>query len=522
MTGTSLTGTIASTTLYEYGTLSAAGTLTPGTTLARVTKYEGTDTTSTGTKLSQTEYRYDVAGRTAEVKVDSFGTSPTSITTQFTYDQAGSRLSQRVTEGGVTKTTLYTVDANNPTGYAQVIEERTTTSGASGTQVRTSYTIGLDVIAQQSAERSETSPGTWSPWQQQELRTLLYDGHGSTRAVMVGTGEGAPNSIPPILPAQIAPGQLFTYDAYGQMLPRFNGTSEITVTPLTTLLYSGEQTDASTGLQYLRARYYSPSIGRFTTMDPFAGLQSDPQSLHKYLYAHANPIMNADPSGESILSALSIGINIFSAALNFTLSDIAYDKKYYVSFVYHRNFAYLDLAAIMIELIRPTGGIGGLAYAGATALKFSLVAAERSAALANGIRVIDTLSIGLVSLGFGTTSAAARSQGLTGDTFFSKSTTGFSEAAKAPDTGEYTVAGRSLTKHGQGARPGNNLYPKATGNPRQINTLAQQIVEEILEDPQTKQTFGYRGRFGKTIEFDAPDGRGLVYNSEGRFLFFKE
>jgi hypothetical protein len=35
MTGTSLTGTIASTTLYDYGTLSAAGALTPGTTLAR-------------------------------------------------------------------------------------------------------------------------------------------------------------------------------------------------------------------------------------------------------------------------------------------------------------------------------------------------------------------------------------------------------------------------------------------------------------------------------------------------------
>ena len=66
---------------------------------------------------------------------------------------------------------------------------------------------------------------------------------------------------------------------------------------MTSHLYSGEQTDP-TGLQYLRARYYDPAIGRFNRLDPFAGNFEDPQSLHKYLYCHADPINGIDPSGE--------------------------------------------------------------------------------------------------------------------------------------------------------------------------------------------------------------------------------
>jgi RHS repeat-associated protein len=65
-------------------------------------------------------------------------------------------------------------------------------------------------------------------------------------------------------------------------------------------LFTGEQYDNNVGFYYLRARFYNPSNGRFQNMDTFAGRMHEPQSLHKYMYAHANPVMNLDPSGNAI------------------------------------------------------------------------------------------------------------------------------------------------------------------------------------------------------------------------------
>jgi hypothetical protein len=50
-------------------------------------------------------------------------------------------------------------------------------------------------------------------------------------------------------------------------------------------------------MYYNRARYYDPSNGRFNRLDPASGNRTDPQSLHKYLYSHANPINAVDPTG---------------------------------------------------------------------------------------------------------------------------------------------------------------------------------------------------------------------------------
>ncbi len=78
--------------------------------------------------------------------------------------------------------------------------------------------------------------------------------------------------------------------------------------------YAGEWTDSS-GLQYLRARYYSPATGRFISKDPFPGLLTQPASLTPYVYALNSPILYSDPSGEfidTLFDVVSVGYDLYT------------------------------------------------------------------------------------------------------------------------------------------------------------------------------------------------------------------
>jgi RHS repeat-associated protein len=234
---------------------------------------------------SQTTYSYDARGRMWGSTVTPYenGAPQTSqaTTSTYKYDPDGVRFRQDLTVGSnPTAITKYLVDDDNYTGYAQVLEEKTTTSGVTETKT---YTLGHDVVAQQT--KTQTSGPTL---------TLLYDGHGSTRALLNASGAVATNTV-----NSTAWAQRFAYDAYGNLLGGTGLSSDQSVI-LTSLLYSGEQTDRATGLQYLRARYYDPSTGRFNRLDPIRERSLDPHSpisLHKYLYAGANPGTYVDPSG---------------------------------------------------------------------------------------------------------------------------------------------------------------------------------------------------------------------------------
>jgi len=102
-----------------------------------------------------------------------------------------------------------------------------------------------------------------------------YDGHSGVRQLSDRSG-------------QIT--DTYNYDAYGNLL-KTTGVSE------NNYLYRGEQFDPNIGLQYLRARYYDPELGRFPNVDPFEGRIEEPMSRHRYLYGNNNPVIYADPTG---------------------------------------------------------------------------------------------------------------------------------------------------------------------------------------------------------------------------------
>lgn len=77
----------------------------------------------------------------------------------------------------------------------------------------------------------------------------------------------------------------YTYEAYGK-------ASNDNAASTNTFQYTGRENDG-TGLQFSRARYYEPRVGRFISEDPI-GLVGGP---NQYAYVNGDPIRFTDPMG---------------------------------------------------------------------------------------------------------------------------------------------------------------------------------------------------------------------------------
>ncbi len=115
-----------------------------------------------------------------------------------------------------------------------------------------------------------------------------YDGLGSTRSLSDSSGNLT---------------DTYNYEAFGELL-NLTGTTD------NDYLFAGEQLDANLEQYYLRARYYDQGIGRFTQQDTWMGNSSDPVTLHKYLYANADPVRYTDPTGNFSLGSIGTAGNI--------------------------------------------------------------------------------------------------------------------------------------------------------------------------------------------------------------------
>ncbi len=82
----------------------------------------------------------------------------------------------------------------------------------------------------------------------------------------------------------------YKYDEWGNAI-------EAVETIENPIRFAGEYFDEETGLYYLRARYYDPSLARFISKDSYEGQVTNPQSLNQYTYCDNNPVMFVDPTG---------------------------------------------------------------------------------------------------------------------------------------------------------------------------------------------------------------------------------
>lgn len=81
----------------------------------------------------------------------------------------------------------------------------------------------------------------------------------------------------------------YTYDPYGRLAAQTTAPGRTITNPFG---FAGEYTDAETGFQYLRARYYDPATGQFLTRDPLSAVTREP-----YGYTGNDPINGIDPTG---------------------------------------------------------------------------------------------------------------------------------------------------------------------------------------------------------------------------------
>ena len=197
-----------------------------------------------------------------------------ATTTSYAYDTRGNRTT------GPGGTTLGYDQANRLTSAG------TSTYGYDGTGLRLRKTVGgttttfawdqsggLPLLLSDGSTSYVYGPGGLPLEQVSSTGTVLHYHHdqlGSTRALTNASG------------AVVAS---FTYDPYGRLAAK-------TGTATTPLGFAGQYTDAETGFQYLRARYYDPAMGQFLTRDPLEALTRE-----AYGYAAGNPINLTDPSG---------------------------------------------------------------------------------------------------------------------------------------------------------------------------------------------------------------------------------
>ncbi|GAK40663.1 RHS repeat-associated core domain-containing protein [Paenibacillus urinalis] len=197
---------------------------------------------------TNSNYVYDNWDRLTEVT--------TTDQTKVTYQYNGDDLMIERTENGITSRYYYDQ-------YGNIIAEGSVQTDGSVKKVASYVRNGNQL--------------NYRVDEQGEKQYYVLNGHGDVEYIVDSDGE--------ILNS-------YTYDLWGKPISKNEKVSNI-------FLYAGEYWDPSTNLQYLRARWYNPNIGRFINEDTYEGQINSPQTLNLYAYVQNNPLIYTDPTGHA-------------------------------------------------------------------------------------------------------------------------------------------------------------------------------------------------------------------------------
>jgi RHS repeat-associated protein len=203
---------------------------------------------------------------------------------EHAYDADGNRVRTEVTPpNGPPRVTRFLVD---PAGSLSHVVAETDSSN----NLTSFYVRGDDLLALM----RPAGPGAWS------TRYYHADGTGSIRMLTDESGSVT---------------DTYTYTAFGELISHDGSDPQPHA-------FTGEPLDPNSGFQYHRARWMDPGVGRFTSMDPWQGEQFEPATLHKYLYANADPVDGVDPTG--LVGEFSLGGMMTAIAVRVTLFTLSH------------------------------------------------------------------------------------------------------------------------------------------------------------------------------------------------------
>lgn len=126
--------------------------------------------------------------------------------------------------------------------------------------------------------------------------------------------------------------------------------------------FTGREFDNFTGLQYSRARFYDPTLGRFISEDPIGFRGRD---INLYGYVRNDPAMSTDPTGKSPLLVVAIvgGAIAAELAIHYGLAEYADHIKFSDPDAFGRKrHCWVNCMSTRIHLGNPAvvGGLGSL------------------------------------------------------------------------------------------------------------------------------------------------------------------
>lgn len=297
------------------------------------------ETVSGGTDDCAITYTYDASGNRIRMEV----TGAQTYTTTYTYNAANRLVTETKTGNGVEAVLAYTYDANGnlrrrytaASGYSNITYEydgfgQLTQLQIAGTAesytynadgIRTAKVVGEDVTTYLTDGGNVVAEQVNGA-----LTTYLRGANLISRKTAASTEYylyNAHGDVVVLTPTSVNGGyKTYTYDAFGnETAPDADDTNPFR--------YCGEYYDRETGTYYLRARYYAPTIGRFTQQDTHwtnanriygdnpqktnehedrLGIQTYAyvpqisavmQSGNLYVYCMNDPVMYSDRNGQS-------------------------------------------------------------------------------------------------------------------------------------------------------------------------------------------------------------------------------